>query len=794
MHHGRHPILLAATLAAALALAACASPEERAAGYLRKAEGFYAGGSYDKARLEAQNALQIEPKNGKARYLLALLEEQKQNYPAMYSNLLVAVESDPAYVDARLKLGNLQVLGRMYDDAAVQRDALLELAPEDARVRLLNARLLVQKGEREAAVAEVQRAVELDPDNTEAIAFQATVESLENLDAALARLAEAAARLEPAKARELRELRLAMLLQNNRKAEMEVELAALARDFPGEAGYEERLARFYAEEGRVDDAERLLRRVAEANPSDAKRLGYVDFLAGQRDLDQAEAALKAFIEETPDSAGLRLALGQLYEQRRQPDQAREAYGKLAADSPRSEEGILARVRLAALDLATSQPDAALKRLDAVLADVPDQPEALLLRATVRYGQQRWDEAIADLRGVLRRLPDDERGLQLLALVYVQKGDPVLAKDAYRQLLNANSASSDALKGLALLLAREGELREAEDLLRRRLKDAPDDVQAGSLLVQVLLQRQQLDAAEQEARRLVDLGSGTGLARMALGDVLSARGRHGEAAAAYRQAVELRPGDKAALNAMVRAYAEAGRAADALPVLQAEAEKGGERSVQARFLMTDVHRQTGQVQRARQLLEELARENPGDPQPWISMASTHPEDPAERVAILRRGFAAIPGNFQLGLLLGSEYGRAGDPDEALKVFEEVAAKNPDNPIAVNNLAAALLERKDDPQGVSRALELVRRLETSDDPVILDTVGWAYYRAGEPHKAVSALERVAARVPDEPLASYHLGMAYLAMGNEVGARQQLQKAVSAGREFAGIEEARAALEKL
>src|SRR5690606_21735533 len=152
----------------------------------------------------------------------------------------------------------------------------------------------------------------------------------------------------------------------------------------------------------------------------------------------------------------------------------------------------------------------------------------------------------------------------------------------------------------LLLAREGELREAEDLLRRRLKDAPDDVQAGSLLVQVLLQRQQLDAAEQEARRLVDLGSGTGLAPMALGAVLSARGRRGEAAAAYRQAVGPRPGDEAALNAMVGAYAEAGRAGGALPVLQAEAEKGGERGVQARFLMTDVHRQTGQVQRARQL--------------------------------------------------------------------------------------------------------------------------------------------------------------------------------------------------
>src|SRR5690606_11742101 len=193
---------------------------------------------------------------------------------------------------------------------------------------------------------------ELDPNNVEAVAFQSSVDSVESVDRALERLDEAIGRIEPEKARELRELRIAMLLRADRKAEVEGELAALARDFPGEAGYEERLARLYAEEGRVDDAERLLRRVAEVNPSDAKRIGYVEFLATQKDIDQAEAALKAFIDETPDAGALRLALGQLYEQTRRPADARRAYEELVKNDPRSEQGITARVRLAALDVAT----------------------------------------------------------------------------------------------------------------------------------------------------------------------------------------------------------------------------------------------------------------------------------------------------------------------------------------------------------------------------------------------------------------------------------------------------------
>ncbi len=51
------PILLA------VLLAACASPEDKVAGHLEKARSLMAEENFEKAKLEAKSAVQIEPKN-----------------------------------------------------------------------------------------------------------------------------------------------------------------------------------------------------------------------------------------------------------------------------------------------------------------------------------------------------------------------------------------------------------------------------------------------------------------------------------------------------------------------------------------------------------------------------------------------------------------------------------------------------------------------------------------------------------------------------------------------------------
>ncbi len=171
----RHPVA-AAVLAAAIAtlLAGCGTPEERAAKYIANAQALFDAKDYDKARIEAQNAAQINPKNADARFLLAKIAEEQKEYQQMFGHLTVVVDEAPTNVEARLKLATLYFLGQAWEQAREQVATLMEQAPNDARVRLLNARTLIQKGEQAAGIAEIDKALELDPDNVEGILLQSS--------------------------------------------------------------------------------------------------------------------------------------------------------------------------------------------------------------------------------------------------------------------------------------------------------------------------------------------------------------------------------------------------------------------------------------------------------------------------------------------------------------------------------------------------------------------------------------------------------------------------------------------
>ena len=166
-----------------------------------------------------------------------------------------------------------------------------------------------------------------------------------------------------------------------------------------------------------------------------------------------------------------------------------------------------------------------------------------------------------------------------------------------------------------------------------------------------------------------------------------------------------------------------------------------------------------------------------------------------MATLRRGLAAVPGDPGLGVPLAEEYERARRYDEAMRTYEELLKVNAGLIAARNNLASLLLDHRTDTASFRRALELATPFAESRNPLLLDTLGWAHYRNGDHGQAVHELERAVAASANVPALRYHLGMAYLAANNPVGARQELGKALSEPKaDFPGIAEARQALAKL
>lgn len=789
--HARTPVLILVTT---LLLLGCGSPEKRAADYLVKAQEFYDAGDYVKARLEAQNAAQVEPKNAKARFMLAEIAEQQKEYQQMFGHLLVVVDEDPGNVEARLKLGTLFFLGQSWDEAAKQSAELLKLAPNDARVHLLQARVLIQKGDREGGVAEVDNALKLDPDNVDAILLDAASEAIADLDKGLATLDAAIARLPADKTRQLRELKVIMLSQGKRLDDVETGLRELSEDFPEEQGYQFQLAQFYASQGRIEEADALLRKVTELDPKNAdKQLGYVQFLAGQGNGEKAEAALKTFIEQNPDAGKLRLALGQLYETTERPAEARKVYAALGERAPKSPEGLAARNRVAAIDIRGGRAEDGRAMLEKILVDAPDEPSALLLRSGLRFSENKFDDAIADLRLVLRKEPDNDRALLLLAQAYVRQNELALAKDTYRRLLEVAPDSPDGLQQLAVLYAGNKEYAEAESLLRKRLGKQPDDLIASGRLVEILMAQGQPAKAEEEARRMQALTNQTGVGDFSLGRVLAQQKDYEGAADAFKKSVTARAGDPLPLEGLVRSLLAAGKKDEAISALNLQLSND-QNQLFAKFLLGGIYGSSGDQAKAEQYLEDVLREKPDSVVAWSSLAGAT-KDPAGRIAIYQRGLKANPGNVELSMLMATEYEQAGRYDDALQLYEAVVKAQPTYEPGLNNLAALLLDRRTDKASHARALELAKGLSKTDNPAMLDTLGWAHYRVGEYAEAVGVLERVVAKAGQFPIFRYHLGMAYLGAGNPVGAKQELRQAVEkAEGDYPGLSEARSTLEKL
>ena len=127
------------------------------------------------------------------------------------------------------------------------------------------------------------------------------------------------------------------------------------------------------------------------------------------------------------------------------------------------------------------------------------------------------------------------------------------------------------------------------------------------------------------------------------------------------------------------------------------------------------------------------------------------------------------------------------EESAQLYQKIIALQPDNVIAINNLAWILCEE----QGkFEQALELAHRgLKISPDYIdLIDTRGVVYYQLGKFDRAVQDFTRCLKLYPDgesPATASYlHLGRALAKLGQKSEAVENLRKALDLNTEIGGL----------
>jgi len=130
-----------------------------------------------------------------------------------------------------------------------------------------------------------------------------------------------------------------------------------------------------------------------------------------------------------------------------------------------------------------------------------------------------------------------------------------------------------------------------------------------------------------------------------------------------------------------------------------------------------------------------------------------------------------------LNLSLVYEQTDRDEDMIAALERLFLAMPDDPVVQNALGYSLA---DFGIQLDRAEALIRRALTvePDNPAFLDSLGWLFFRRGQPVESFDYLVRAANALPDDPVILEHLSRALQAMGQQERSVHVARQALEAG----------------
>jgi tetratricopeptide (TPR) repeat protein len=145
----------------------------------------------------------------------------------------------------------------------------------------------------------------------------------------------------------------------------------------------------------------------------------------------------------------------------------------------------------------------------------------------------------------------------------------------------------------------------------------------------------------------------------------------------------------------------------------------------------------------------------------------------------------PNDLAVRSVMAEVHVRGGDFAAARKQYEAILKQRPNHAETLNSLANVLMETKD-PGAVAMAERAYKA--DAQNPLLMDTAGWANHLAGNNDRALQLLREARLRAPDIADIRYHLGAVLAKAGRNAEAREELQAALRANVKFSSVEAAR------
>lgn len=460
---------------------------------------YVASGKPDKAAEAFHKVLALDPKHPNANLQLARLAvERKDGTEAVRRlDMLPRVESLPPGV-ALLRARALSMNGRKAESLLILD--LLEKSADSPAAWYSIGLALAEQGEFVRAEAQLARAVEAEPANSDFLYSLALAALRANHPQRAQQVSEAALRLRPA----------------------DPELLFL-------------IGRSIAAQKRFDDAIVALVQARKLAPNRTDILRFLAESSAQAGfVGDAALLFDEYLKLKPGDEFARFQRGMAYASSGKTQEASKDLEWYASRHPSEPEGHFGL----GFSLTTIDAQRAFDQLNKAIQLRPDYVEAHAIRGALYLRQGHSAEAISDLEYVARESPDDVEALDLLGQSYLALDRPA---DAAKVLERAHEKSPDNPKILMHLgnaLRNSGREEEGGRLLKRLADVGPDRVgdrlAPGKISFLFLSPEQQHARYEANLRSLLksrgtDYALQSKLARLLLGD-----GRTEEALSSYRQ--------------------------------------------------------------------------------------------------------------------------------------------------------------------------------------------------------------------------------------------------------------------
>jgi len=771
---GKIPLALLVLIA--LQVSGCSSSADRAQSYYEHGTKLLAEQNYVWAAIEFKNAIKLKKDLVPAWRGLAQTEELNHNWQGLVPILRTIVELDPKDVETKLKLARFMLLGGATDEALKLVNGLDEGDEGNANVLALKAAIFYKLKDGSGAVREAQAALKIDPGNVDAMMVLAA-NRLANGDAKGALQILDSDPVQHEKDLGVQLFKIKIFEQLGDLPQVESLLRKLTELYPQEVAFRKQLIKFYIDQHRQDDAGKEARAIAAADPKNSEAgLDLIRFLYAVRGPVPARQELVARINAGGEIFPYQMALAEFDFAQGSVTDSFKLLETLASNASSPEQALMAKIKLAEMNLSRKNIDAA----DALVSDILRKDSrninALKLRASIRMDRGQLEPAISDLREALNDQPRSTELMLLLATAYERSGSIELAE---KQFADATRASNfDAGVGLSYVafLRRRGSIQRAEDVLTELSSRQPKNVTILSALAEVKLTRQDWAGAQEIGESIRHIGDSSGIADQILGAALSGRHKNDESIAAFQNAVAAAPSAVEPMVSLVRALVHANETDRAVSFLESVL-KTNPGSADALVLLGSLRLANAPDQAMKSFMTAIEKQ-PKDIIGYRALADLYLRQKNNDAAlkVIRAGLKEQPDSIILHLALAGILEQNGDYEAAISEYEYMLALQPGSMIAANNLASMLSDHRTDKASLERAQLLAASLRKSQVPQFKDTLGWVDYRRGDFKAAVPLLEEAAAALPNLASVHYHLGMGYVAMGQDAKASEELTTALA------------------